>query len=523
MVKNRTTDPSPASCTAARSYPLPMIRFTTFASTWLCAFSVLCAAPKPEQTSAGSEADYYRIVTLPVPPEIVLEAGAMQFLSGDVLAVSTRLGDIYTIDGVLTDPPAGLKFMKFASGLHEVLGLAARDGWLYATQRGEVTRMKDDNGDGRADVFETFGDPWGIGGDYHEYAFGSKFDREGNLWVALCLTGSFSSEHPFRGWALRLTPEGKAIPTCSGLRSPGGIGMNAAGDMFYTDNQGPWNGPCALKELRPGSFVGNPQGLKWYDDPRTREAVAAAGMQKPEEPKSGSRLHEEVRRIPLLMPPAVCFPYPEMGQSTSGLVTDSTGGKFGPFQNQLFVCDQSHSTVMRVFLEKINGRYQGVCFPFRKGFDSGNLTTEFASDGSLFVYGTDRGWGARGGKPFALQRVLWTGKTPFEIHEMRAKPAGFELTFTEPVHASAGEPASYSLKTYTHIYQSSYGSPKVDATAPVIKQAVIGLDKRSVRLIIDGLVEGHIHELHAAGVRSAAGEPLLHEAAYYTLNSIPLE
>ena len=43
------------------------------------------------------------------------------------------------------------------------------------------------------------------------------------------------------------------IPTTSGVRSPGGIGFNADGDVFYTDNQGPWNGTCSLKWLRPGS------------------------------------------------------------------------------------------------------------------------------------------------------------------------------------------------------------------------------------------------------------------------------
>jgi len=34
-------------------------------------------------------------------------------------------------------------------------------------------------------------------------------------------------------------------------------------------------------------------------------------------------------------------------------------------------------------------------------------------------------------------------------------------------------------------------------------------------------VEGHVHELHLPGVRSASSEPLLHDAAYYTLNKIP--
>lgn len=52
-----------------------------------------------------------------------------------------------------------------------------------------------------------------------------------------------------------MTPDGKSMPTCSGIRSPGGIGMNADGDVFYTDNQGPWNGTCGLKHLIPGKFM----------------------------------------------------------------------------------------------------------------------------------------------------------------------------------------------------------------------------------------------------------------------------
>jgi hypothetical protein len=393
--------------------------------------------------------------------------------------------------------------------------LTVKGDWIYCTQRGEVTRMKDVNGDGRADIFETVNDDWGIYGDYHEYAFGSKFDKEANIWVVLCLTGSFTSENPFRGWCLRVTPDGKSIPTCSGVRSPGGISTNAVGDMFYTDNQGPWNGACALKQLVPGAFVGNPTGNKWY-------SLATEMGPRPADPVSGSRMFVEAKKIPQLIPPAVLFPYNKMGQSASGIACDASSGKFGPFAGQLFVGDQTHSTVMRVFLEKYGDRYQGVCFPFREGFASGALSLEFGEDGSLFVGGTDRGWGSRGGKPFALQRLVWQTKVPFEIHEMRAKPDGFELTFTEPVNAmTASNPASYEIETYTYIYQSSYGSPEVDRTKPAIKSILVGADGLSARLIIDRLAEGHVHELHAPGIRSAAGEPLLHAAAYYTLNYLP--
>jgi hypothetical protein len=286
--------------------------------------------------------------------------------------------------------------------------------------------------------------------------------------------------------------------------------------MFYTDNQGPWNGACALKHLKPGKFVGHPGGFKWYD-----QASSVLGP-KPQEPQTKSRMMVEAKKIPELEPAAIVFPYPEMGQSASGVVCDTSNGKFGPFVNQMFVGDQSHSTVMRVYLEKVNGHYQGACFPFRQGLSSGALGMHMHIDGSLFVICTARGWGARGGKDFALERLNWTGKLPFEIHEMHALSDGFELTFTKPIDAkTAADPASYTVKTYTHIYQSDYGSPKVDATEPKITKIEVGADGKSVKIHLDAVQEGHVHELHATGVRSTDEEPLVHPQAYYTLNYIP--
>jgi glucose/arabinose dehydrogenase len=462
-----------------------------------------------------TEDDYYPIRRFEVPPGVVLEAGAIEIMPDGKVAVSSRRGEIWMIDNAYAADPKDAKFTRFAHGLHEVLGLASKDGWLYATQRCEMTRLKDSKGTGKADIFETFCDAWSISGDYHEYAFGSRPDKEGNMWVVLCLTGSFTSNVPFRGWCVRVTPEGKMIPTCSGVRSPGGIGMNADGDMFYTDNQGPWNGTCGLKHLKPGGFMGHPDSFRWY---KLAKNLGPA----PTVPRSNSRLSIEAKRIPELVLPAVQFPYGQMGQSASGIDVDLSGGKFGPFQKQLFVGDQTHSTVMRVFLEKVDGKYQGVCFPFRKGFGSGNVPVRFGKDGSLFTVGTNRGWGSRGNKPFAVERVVWTGKMPFEIHEMRGKKDGFELTFTQPIDPkTAGDPKSYQMRTFCYIYRADYGSPEVDKTTPTIDRVVVAQDKKSVRLFVNRLVEGNIHELHANGVRSAAGLPLLHPQAYYTLNTIP--
>jgi hypothetical protein len=469
------------------------------------AAGVICGQEIPK------ESDFYKLESYEIPEGVNLEAGGLHFY-GEKLAVSSRRGDVYLVENPLADDLKQAKFKLFASGLHEVLGLTERDGWLYATQRCEVSRLKDEDGDGRADIVETVCDKWGITGDYHEYAFGSEFDKDGNMWVVLCLTGSFNSNAEYRGWCVRVSADGTMTPTCSGIRSPGGIGANSTGDVFYTDNQGPWNGTCSLKHLRPGSFQGHPGGNGWFSETK------AIG-ERPKDPASGSRMMVEAKKIPELEPPAIYFPYKKMGQSASGVACDVSKGKFGVFENQLFVGDQTFSTIMRVSLEKVQGHYQGACFPFREGFGSGSLSAEFMPDGSLIVGGTNRGWGSRGKKPFALERLRWTGKVPFEIHEMHAKKDGFELTFTHPVDSkTAGNPDSYKLGTYAYIYQASYGSPEVDHTTPTIDKVTVAEDGKSVRLFVTGLQEGHVHELHSDGVRSADGLPLLHNEAYYTLN-----
>jgi glucose/arabinose dehydrogenase len=470
-----------------------------------------------EQKPGGDENDYYKLLPYSLPEGEVLESGALEMLPGGKIALGTRRGEIWIIDKGLTDDPKDAVFTRYAHGLHEILGLAQKDGWLYVTQRCDVSRIKDTNGKGKANLFEVVSDSWEINGDYHEYAFGSRFDKKGNIWITLCLTGSFNSSSKFRGWGGKVGPDGKFIPTTSGVRSPGGVGFNAEGDVFYTDNQGPWNGTCGLKHLTVGGFVGHPDSFKWYKEPEAQYLGAA-----PLVPKSKSRMMTEARKIPQLVPTTILFPYQKMGQSAAGLDCDLSGGKFGPFEKQLFVGDQTHSKIMRVSLEKVNGRYQGACYPFRDGFSCGIVPVCFAPDGSLIAGGTSRGWGSRGGKPFSVERLVWTGKVPFEIKEMRAEPDGFTLTFTKAADPkTANDLASYKMETYTYIYQADYGSPEVDRTNPTIDKVTVSPDNKSARIWVSQLHEGHIHQLTAPGLRSTDGLPLLHNVAYYTLNYIP--
>ena len=78
---------------------------------------------------------------------------------------------------------------------------------MTAVSFGEVTRISDADGDGVADRYDTLTNNWGYA-EGHEFAFGSKHDAEGNIWVALGLSGSYESHNLFRGWAVKVTPQG---------------------------------------------------------------------------------------------------------------------------------------------------------------------------------------------------------------------------------------------------------------------------------------------------------------------------
>ncbi|MFY7817177.1 MAG: DUF7133 domain-containing protein [Akkermansiaceae bacterium] len=458
------------------------------------------------------ERAYYRIVDLPLPKDLVIEAGAFAALPDGRIAVGTRHGDIILISGVDEEKPQPW-YQIFASGMDEIFGLAWKDGSFYATQTCELTKVSDTNGDGKADRYDCVSDAWGFG-TYHEYAFGSKFDKNGNLYVALGLSMSYNSWQLLRGWAMKITPDGKSIPIASGMRSPGGIGMNEHGALFYTESQGPWNSSCSLKFVKEGGFMGHPASYNWYP-------YAPNAGRAPELPKSGSRTWIEKTHIPQLDPYAVIFPYIRMGRSITGFVINDTKGKFGPFENQMVLGDYTLSLVMRATTEKINGVWQGACYPFREGLSTGIMNVQFTPGGRLLTGGTNRGWPVRGLKPFALERLDWTGVMPFEIERVSITPKGFRVNFTKPVDAVSGaDPHSYVIKTFTHSYHAGYGGPEIDQQTPVVKSVVLAPDGMYAEIEVERFV-GHCHELDLVALRSRDQEGLLHRNAFYTVNEIP--
>jgi azurin len=296
------------------------------------------------------------------------------------------------------------------------------------------------------------------------------------------------------------------------------LGNNPGGYLLYGFTLGQWGGSGGITHVERGDFVGNPKGLKWSGEPGSPVTLKVSDI-----PDNGEPKFEAAKKIPHLKTPAVWFPHGILGISTSAILVDSTRGAFGPFAGQLFVGDQGHSKIMRVALEKVNGVYQGVVFPFREGFMSGVFREVWGKDGSMYVGQTSRGWGATGRAQYGLQRLVWTGKTPFEPHHVEVRPDGFEVFFTAPVdRATAENPASWAVNSFIYKYHHIYGSPVINQSAHAVRAAVVSKDGRSVRIAVDSLRQWYIHEIRMSGVRAAeGGAPLLHDVGYYTVNQIP--
>ncbi|HUH18424.1 c-type cytochrome [Albibacterium sp.] len=488
------------------------------------------------------EEDFYKIVKLPAPEHVLLEVGGLVTLPNGNLGVSTRRGDVYIVENPTSAKPY---FKKFASGLHEILGLAYKDGAFYAAQRGELTKLIDTDLDGKADVYKTIY-AWPLSGHYHEYSFGPKIAPDGSFFV----TGNVAfgdeewwrgeSRVPWRGWTMQIFEDGTMKPWATGMRSPAGPGF-INGEFFYTDNQGDWFGSGGLWRVPKGSFTGHPAGLVWtgeansplklkqqtlfdlVDERRIRDENGRAI--KPENIIQGEfKTRAEAKMsIPELQLPAVWLPHAILGISNSEPI-EIPENTFGPFAGQVLIGDQGMSMITRVMLEKVDGEYQGAAIALRSGFRSGVLRLAWAKDGSLFVGETNRGWGSAGDANEGLQRLIFNQKDmPFEMKNIKAMPDGFEIEFTLPVDKNSAEDlASYSLETFTYKYNSVYGSPTVNQETSVIKGVKLSNDGLKVRIVTDDLRKHYIHTLTLNGIRSKESfYSLIHPTAYYTLHNIP--
>jgi len=469
------------------------------------------------------------VETIPMPTDLDAGTGGLAFLPDG------RLAACFTRGEVMIYHPEQHDWKVFAKGLHEPLGLWVVNAHeLLVMQRPELTRLKDTDGDGEADLYEKVTDDFGLSGNYHEFNYGPVKDKKGNLFIALN-TASYGgkiqpnprgevntlgrdgedgrhqmfSAVPYRGWVMKQTPQGKLEPYASGFRSPNGMGIDPEGNLFVTDNQSDWVETSTLYHVKEGHFYGHPASLIWKD-----------GWDQ------GSPFDLPITELDQMRTKAsVYFPHGIIANSPTQPVWDTTGGKFGPFAGQLFVGEMNHKRIVRVMLEQVKGEFQGACIPFldNQGLPIGNNRLAFAPDGSLWIGQIAHGWSGDQG----IRRVTFTGKQPMDVYRMSLTKNGFDVIFTRPLDpAIALNKNHYRIRHYHYAYRKKPFDEPIDHSQqsnvqPIgIKELHLSEDGKTVSMELDSLKAGYVYELELNNITSKDGIPAANQFVCYTLNNL---
>ncbi|MDN5204659.1 DUF1080 domain-containing protein [Fulvivirgaceae bacterium BMA10] len=432
------------------------------------------------------------------PSDFKPRVGGMDFFSDGRMVVCAwdSVGPVYVLDGLTNEDPEQIKVTEIAGGLAEPLGIKVVDDEIYVLQKQELTKLIDHDGDGIIDEYKTLCAGWKVSTNFHEFAFGLVY-KDGYFYLTLATAiepggASSNPQIPDRGKVIKVSKEDGSFDFIAhGLRTPNGIGIGVDGEIFVADNQGDW---------LPSSKIVHVQEGAWYGS-RSVDFEGTEGLEETQ--------------------PLVWLPQDEIGNSPSQPIYINVG----PYKGQMLHGEVTHGGLKRVFVEKINGQYQGALFRFTQGLEAGVNRVAWSPDGSLYVggIGSSGNWGHEGGLWYGLQKLTYNNKSTFEMLAVRAKSNGFELEFTEPLKPGVGtREEDYKVSQWYYLPTKFYGGPKMDPESLNIKSVNISDDRKKVFLELDGMKPKHVVHIRIFNpFMSESGQSLWTTESWYTLTNIP--
>ena len=258
------------------------------------------------------------------------------FFPDGTAMICTMQGDVWRVEG-LDDDLASVRWRRFASGLHQALGLVIADGRVHVMGRDQLTRLHDLDGDGEADFYECVNNAIETSPGGHDFVCGLQRDGAGNFYTASGNQG-----------LLKLAADGrKAEVVATGFRNPAGLGLSPEGVLTVPCSEGEWTPASMICEVRPGGFYG-------YRGPK--------GGQPPD--------------LPLVY-------LPRGLDNSSGGQTFVNSDRWGPLKGQMIHFSSGTGTSFLVLRELVDGQPQGAVVPleteFLSGVRAGGSTRRMAS------------------------------------------------------------------------------------------------------------------------------------------------
>jgi hypothetical protein len=396
----------------------------------------------------------YVVDTLTAPEDnpfkSFLRFGGHDFFKNGDMAVCSISGDVWIVSGI-DEKLEKLSWQRFATGLHQPLGLKIVDDVVYVLGRDQITRLHDLNGDGEADFYENFNNGCKVTTNGHGYATNLETDPEGNFYYTKCADNS-----SFGGTVVKVSKDGKYCePYAVGLRNPNGLGISPAGFITEADNQGEWVPASRIDFVEGGKFLGY--------KPSAHD-VPAPDMGKP-----------------------ICFLPQNIDNSSGGQVwAPADSDRWGPFKGDMLHTSYGASNLLHVMMEKVGENWQGGVVSFGLKFDTGIMRGRFnPKDGQLYVCGL-RGWQTAGVRSGAVQRVRYTGRPVYMPKALHVHANGVAITFPVALErVSATDSGNYSVLRWTYKWTGDYPSRHFSVKEPK-KQGYDTVEVKSAKLSKDG-------------------------------------
>jgi len=124
-----------------------------------------------------------------------------------------------------------------------------------------------------------------------------------------------------------------------------------------------------------------------------------------------------------------------------------------------------------------------------------------------------RGWG----KPAeGVQRITWSGKTPFDVQNIALEKVGFTLKFTKELRDLAT--TACSVRSFRYESKWSYGGPMLDQRDEKVTLSRANAD--TLKIDVQKLEPLRVYQITLAGLSSREGKLLANKVFYYTLNQL---
>ncbi|MDX1565659.1 MAG: hypothetical protein R3236_09650, partial [Phycisphaeraceae bacterium] len=378
-----------------------------------------------------------------------VRAAGIDFFKDGRIALVTFDGDVWLGDG-LKPGSKRVTWKRFASGLHEPLGLRIRGEDIFVFDRNGVWRLLDRDGNGEADYHRLFCGLTDQTAETREFASGIELEPDGSF---LIFKPGQNATGRSAGAILRISPDGKKVTrVADGFRQPF-LGIDPkTGRIAASDQQGHYVPSTPVYFVREGEYFGHPN-------------------------------KKEDRKRPIT-PPLTWIPHQVCASGMA--ILWMRDAKMGPLNDRMVLLSYHPPMLMQVHPDVDQFVTQGGATvldvplgnqPVLKGALN-------PADGLLYLCGF-KIWGTKAQNATFLARVrpnrsrAWTVPTGLRIEKR-----GILLTFAVPLDPKiTTDTKAYRVRRWNYKRTSKYGSGNYKLNG---KKGTENLAVASVKLSSDG-------------------------------------